>query len=70
MRYINCDPEIGRIWPEDLRDDQILHAANAKPGMSGPLFRMYSQVDMRKIVGEKTYLCMNIVGQIVSIFLD
>jgi len=62
MRYMNCDPDLTSLWPEDLRDEQLLHPANAKPDMSGPYFKLYSQVDVRNIEGDKTYICrMNLL---------
>ena len=54
---MRCDSDLTATWPNELEDSNLFWASNEEDNLSGPKFRLFSQVDVRIVEPNTVYNC-------------
>ena len=55
MAHRRCDSDFVAGWPNELEDSVLIWTSNEKADLSGPKFRLFSDVDIRFVEPNTEY---------------
>lgn len=55
IRHVRCDSDLTATWPNEVEDSDLFWASNEDENLSGPKFRLFSEVDVRTVEANTEY---------------
>ena len=55
IRHVRCDSDLTATWPNEVEDSDLFWASNEDENLSGPKFRLFTEVDVRTVEPNTQY---------------